>query len=203
MRSTLFAGAMALAFIQPLRAQESLAFATVPHTGVRMTVDGGAPRNALLKASYQVRLVSDWPQLSAGGLSCVNGGQEVLEGRLIQNPAGEYTGQLTRKATILFCGVHAGAASSCALTLTSDGTVSARGAVLESGPKEAEVELRWFAPDGSAQAVVEGDCSPQFNDSVRRLYLGASHSLEFPLPAATEPGRTVRLDDYGWIVDVR
>lgn len=205
MRSTLIAGAIALALTQPLGAQEALAFAAAPPNGGRMTVGGAPPRTALLKAAYQVRLVSDWPQLSAGGLSCVNGGQEVLEGRLIQNEAGEYSGQLMRKATIRFCGVHGGSQSACALTLTSEGTVSARGGVILSGrdSKEPTVELRWFAPEGDSQALVEGDCSVQFNDSVRRLYLGASHSLEFPLPAATEGGRTMRLDEYGWIVDVR
>lgn len=203
MRSTLFAGAIALSLVQPLRAQESLALAAPAPVGVRMTVDRAAPRTVLLKAAYQVRLVSDWPQLSANGLSCINGGQEVLEGRIIQNDAGDYQGQLTRKATIRFCGMHGGTDGACALTLTSDGTVSARGSVMTDGSKVPQVELRWFAPEGESEALVEGDCSSQFNDSVRRLYLGASHSLEFPLPIAGEGRRTMRLEDYGWIVDVR
>ncbi len=203
MRRTLIAGVIALAATRPLSAQESLALAAPPLAGTRMTVARVAPRTALLKAAYQVRLVSDWPQLSDGGLGCVNGGQEVLEGRLIQSPEGAYSGQLTRKASIRFCGVHGSAASVCTLTLTSEGTVSARAGVLTDGADKARVELRWFAPTGAAEALVEGDCSPQFNESVRRLYLGASHSVEFALPAAGEGPRTMRLDDYGWIVDVR
>lgn len=203
MRRTLITGAIALALTQPLGAQEALAFASPAYEGIRVTVEEPAPRTALLKAAYQLRLVSDWPQLSVGSLTCVNGGQEVLEGRVIQNPAGQYTGQLTRKASIRFCGVHGGIQTECALTLTSDGTVSARAAVISTGPGEAQVELRWFSPSGASDAAVEGDCSPQFNEAVRRMYLGASHSVEFDLPLANEGRRTMRLDDYGWIVDVR
>lgn len=201
MRRTLITGAIALALTQPLPAQEALAIAAPGRGELAVTGEGGGPRNALLKESYQLRLVSDWPQLTSGDLSCVNGGQEVLEGRLTRNPSGGYNGQLTRKATIRFCGVHGGSASSCALTLTSEGTVSALATALL--PTGNLVELRWFAPEGASQVLVEGDCSAQFNDSVRRLYLGASHSVEFGLPGVSEGSKTVRLDDYGWIVDVR
>lgn len=160
---------------------------------------------AMLKPAYQLRLVSDWPQLSGGGLGCVNGGQEVLEGQVSQTSSGDYAGQLTRKATIRFCGIHGSAAEACALTLTSAGVVTARGPVTPVSPNwsEPQIELRWFTPEGASQAVVEGDCSAQFNESVRRLYLTASHSVEFALPTAGQGPRTMRLDDYGWIVDVR
>lgn len=160
---------------------------------------------AMLKPAYQVKLVSDWPQLSAGGVGCVNGGQEVLEGKLVQTSSGDYTGQLVRKGTIRFCGVHAGVAEVCALTLTSAGTVTARGAVapIGNGWTSPVVTLRWSSPEGSSEAVVEGDCSAQFNEAVRRLYLSVSHSVEFLLPTADQGPSTVRLDDFGWIVDVR
>lgn len=51
--------------------------------------------------------------------------------------------------------------------------------------------------------MVEGDCTAEFSDKVKKLYLGASHSLEFTLPPAGEARRTMVLDDYGWIVDVQ
>lgn len=205
MRSSLFTGALVLAAALPLRSQEPVVLAAGPRDGDPPMVVSRALHAAMLKPAYHVRLVSDWPQLSAGGLGCVNGGQEVLEGRLTQTSDGDYRGQLTRKGTIRFCGVHGGSAAACALTLTSGGTVTARGVVTPTGPgwRDPQVELRWFAPDGTSEALVEGDCSTQFNDAVRRLYLSASHSLEFSLPTADQGRRTMRLDDYGWIVDVR
>jgi hypothetical protein len=160
---------------------------------------------ALLRPNYRVRLVSDWPQLTAGALGCVNGGQEVLEGVLTQTGDASYTGRFKRKATIRFCGAHPGTTEMCALTLTADGTVAARGtvAVTRGEWTSPGIEFRWTTPEGASQAVVEGDCTPDFNDKVKRLYLSASHALEFTLPPAGESRRTMALDDYGWIVDVQ
>jgi len=205
MRSPLFTGVLVFAAALPLHPQEPVALAAGPRDGDPPMIVSRALHAAMLKPAYRLRLVSDWPQLSGSGLGCVNGGQEVLEGKLTQTSDGDYTGQLTRRATIRFCGVHGGSPSACALTLTSVGTVTARGRVTPTGPgwSDPEIELRWFAPDGASDALVEGDCSSQFNDSVRRLYLTASHSLEFPLPTTDQGRRTMRLDDYGWIVDVR
>ena len=205
MRWTVLPFALALSAVAPLEAQQPLVLAAGPHDHDPLPLVSAALHAAMLKPSYQLRLVSDWPQLSGGGLGCVNGGQEVLEGELAQTSDGGYSGQLVRKATIRFCGVHGAAREACALTLTSAGTVSARGEVTPAAPgwSTQEIELRWHAAEGSSDAVVEGDCSTQFNDSVRRLYLGASHSVAFPLPAAGEGRLTRRLDDYGWIVDVR
>jgi hypothetical protein len=189
----------------PLAAQEARVLAAGPRDSDPPAVVTRALHAAMLKPSYQVKLVSDWPQLSAGGVACVNGGQEVLEGRLEQTSSGDYDGQLVRRGTLRFCGVHGSAAEACALTLTSAGTVTVRGAVTPVGPNWSAplIELRWFAAEGASEAVVEGDCSTQFNESVRRLYLTASHSVEFLLPTADQGARTMRLDDYGWIVDVR
>ncbi|HXI21992.1 MAG TPA: hypothetical protein VNH46_12940 [Gemmatimonadales bacterium] len=161
--------------------------------------------DAELEPYYQVRLVSDWPQLSNGGLGCVNGGQEVLEGTLTRASDGGYEGTLRRTATIRFCGVHGGAREACALTLTSAGTVKAEGRVTPTaaGWADPELALTWFAPAGASDVVVEGDCDAGFNASLRRLYLGVAHSIEFPLPAAGTGRRVTRLDDYGWIVEVQ
>lgn len=196
---------LALGSAAPLAAQEPTVLAAGLPGAEPPLVVVNALHAAMLKPAYQVKLVSDWPQLSAGGLGCVNGGQEVLEGKLVQTSSGDYAGQLVRKGTIRFCGVHGGAAQACALTLTSAGTVYARGAVVPTtnGWANPVVTLRWSSPDGSSEAVVEGDCSAQFNEAVRRLYLSVSHSVEFALPTADQGPSTVRLDDFGWIVDVR
>lgn len=187
----------------PLAAQE-LALAAGPREVVVPIVER-AINAALLRPQYRMRLVSDWPQLSAGDLGCINGGQEVLEGTLTQNGDASYAGQFRRRATIRFCGAHAGATELCALTLTADGTVAARGTVaLSRGDwTSPPIELRWTTPEGASDAVVTGDCTPEFNEKVKKLYLSASHSLEFTLPPAGEPRRTIALDDYGWIVDVQ
>ena len=205
MRRTVLPFALVVFAAVPLEAQQSLVLAAGPHDHDPLPLVSNALHAAMLKPVYQLRLVSDWPQLSGGGIGCINGGQETLEGRLIQTSDGGYAGQLVRQATIRFCGVHGAARDACALTLTSAGTVSARGAVTPVGPGwgSAEIALRWQAAEGASDAVVEGDCSAGFNDAVRRLYLGASHSLEFPLPTAGEDRLTVRLDDFGWIVDVQ
>lgn len=157
-----------------------------------------------LASVYTLSLVSDWPQLSAGN-GCFNGGQEALNGTLTRTASGSYTGQLERRATILFCGVHSGTASACALTLTSRGMVEARGDLL---PHVADgsapvVELTWAAAEGASEVAIQGDCSSSFNESLRRMYLGVTHALEFPLPLAGEGALTVRLEDYGWTVEVR
>lgn len=157
-----------------------------------------------LASAYTLSLVSDWPQLSVGG-TCFNGGQEALDGTLTRTASGRYEGQLERRATILFCGVHGGAESACSLTLTSRGPVEARAEVLPDGAEGASpvVELKWAAAEGASEVAIRGDCTPGFNDSLRRMYLGVSHTIEFPLPRAGEGARTVRLEDYGWIVEAR
>jgi hypothetical protein len=192
-----------LALTPPLAAQQ-VALATGPREVLHPIVVQ-AINAALLKPSYRMRLVSDWPQLSAGRLGCVNGGQEVLEGTLTQTGDASYTGRFRRKATIRFCGTHAGATEMCALTLTADGTVAARGTVaLTRGDwTSPAIEFHWSTPEGASDAMVEGDCSAEFNAKVKALYLAASHSLEFNLPPAGIPRLTMPLDDYGWIVDVQ
>ncbi len=187
-----------------LSAQEQVALAAGPRAVLLPLVER-AITAALLRPAYQMRLVSDWPQLRGGDLGCVNGGQEVLEGTLTQTGDASYAGQFRRTATIRFCGVHGSEAQACSLTLTSDGSVAARGtvAVTRGDWTSPPIELRWTTPDGASSVIVEGDCTPDFNDKVAKMYLGASHALEFTLPPAGDGRRTTRLDDYGWIVDVQ
>lgn len=200
---TLSLTAALFAVATPLAAQQ-LSLAAGPRE-VMLPIVERAINATMLRPSYRLRLVSDWPQLTAGGLGCVNGGQEVLEGTLTQTGDASYSGQFRRKATIRFCGTHAGASELCSLTLTAEGTVAARGTVsIARGDwSSAAIEFRWTTPDGASDALVSGDCTAEFNEKVKRLYLAASHSLEFTLPPAGEPRRTMPLDDYGWIVDVQ
>lgn len=189
----------------PVAAQTPGALAAGPRATLMPPVVQRALNAAALSPSYRVRLVSDWPQYSAGALGCVNGGQEMLEGTLSQGADGAYSGQLRRHATIYFCGVHGGTEGACALTLTSEGEVAARGLVTQEaeGWNDPWLLLRWHTPEGASQVEVGGDCPARFNQALERMYLGVSHSLEFSLPAAGAGPRTLRLDDYGWIVDVR
>lgn len=199
--SILLFSLLRLALVPSLSAQASADLAIGPRSANQEPGGNGAGPGAGLAAAYTLSLVSDWPQLSVGA-SCFNGGQEALEGTLTRGADGGYAGRLERRATILFCGVHGGAASSCALTLTSHGAVDARANLLPDGT-EPVVELRWTAPHGADDVAIQGDCPSAFNDSLRRMYLGVTHVLEFPLPVAGEGARTVRLDDFGWIVEVR
>lgn len=151
-----------------------------------------------LRAMYQVRLTSDWPQYTTGA-GCANGGEELLTGTLQATAAG-YAGTFRRTATIRFCGSH-GQVSECALTLMSTGPVAATARVYSDGASPMLL-LRWVAPEEGGDTEVSGDCPPAFEESVRRLYLTVAHTLEVPLPASPA-GHAVRLDDYGWIAEIR
>jgi hypothetical protein len=189
----------------PVVAQAQLALAAgadVP--GGPSAVVSRALLAAALKPKYQLRLTSDWPQLAAADGSCLNGGEEFLEGGVELTSGGEYLGTLTRTTTIHFCGSHGLARDACTLTLRSKGPVVARGEVQArpAGWANPVLELGWSTvPDGS-EVMLDGDCTPSFNEALRRMYLGVSHRLEFSLPAAGEAGRRERLDDYGWEVEV-
>ncbi len=193
-----------LAFVPDLSAQGSAVLAIGPRQATPLIEGPATGRGGDLAASYTLSLVSDWPQLAAG-TACFNGGQEALDGTLTRTAGGSYAGQLERRATILFCGVHGAAASACALTLRSRGPVEARGEILPdaAGGETPVVQLTWGAEPGASEVTIEGDCPAAFNESLRRMYLAVSHSLEFPLPLAGEAARTTRLEDYGWIVEAR
>ena len=202
--SILLVTALRLALVPSLAAQAPAALAIGPRNLDRELGANREGPGTGLASTYTLNLVSDWPQLSAGGSACVNGGQEVLRGAVTRTADGHYVGQLERRATILFCGVHGGAQDACALTLTSEGPVTAQGHLLpsEAAGSAPLVELQWASAEDASDVVIEGDCAPSFNESLRRLYLGVTHTLEFPLPLAGDGPRTIRLEDYGWIVDV-
>lgn len=190
---------------RPLGAEGTLALADAPLNRERVTLVERARFAALLPPAYSLHLVSDWPQYGIAGTSCVNGGSEVITGTLTQGSGGEYGGVLERRATIRFCGSHGTAQDEhCSLTLTSHGPVAARGEVAPtegSGPG-ALLTVRWSArPDAAPDDVaIEGDCAPAFKTSLRNLYLGVQHALEFPVPLRGEPARLVRLDQ-GWFAE--
>ena len=160
---------------------------------------------AALKSTYSVHLVSAWPQLGMPNSTCVNGGEEVLEGTIEQTSGGNYVGSLQRRATIRFCGTHGPATEACSLTLRSVGPVAAQGEVqpFTRGWTNPTVELRWATAESGNDVTVEGDCAPTFNESLRRMYLGVTHMVEFPLPVVGEGLRREELADYGWIVAVQ
>ena len=193
---------VALAPVPRLAAQGPLPLAA----GAEWTGAGRLVNRALLAAAlkpvYAVRLMSDWPEMGNG--SCRNGGEEVIGGELELDSGGDYVGRLRREATIRFCGTHGPATLTCSVTLRSEGPVQARGIVapFEAGWTSPLLTLRWTATAEGTSVELEGDCNPTFTTALRRLYLGASHMIEFPLPVAGEGRRIERLEE-GWIVEVQ
>lgn len=196
----------ALTIIRTLTALPLLAQATPTEPVALATLGGQNGPTGLgtpaLQASYRIRLTSDWPQLVLAGTNCVNGGTEILLGNLVRNGDG-YAGRLERQAHIRFCGTHGPVSGEpCALTLTSRGPVTARAEVLMSSDRPV-ASLRWGTEAEAENVIaVEGNCSPAFNQSLKKLYLGVTHALEFPLPLTGQARLPFRLEDYGWIVEV-
>jgi hypothetical protein len=197
--------ALALAATCSLAAQADLTLAAGANQSGPMRIVNRALLAAALKPVYTVELRSDWPQLGLAGGDCVNGGQEVLKGTIELTSGGNYVGSLQRGATIRFCGAHGQAQEACALTLTSTGPVAATGEVqpFTRGWTNPVVELHWATAAAGTAVRLDGDCAPAFNDALRRMYLGVTHMVEFPLPAAGEGLRRAELADYGWIVEVQ
>jgi len=169
---------------------------------VRSVVE--TPRETLLRPAYTIRMTSDWPQLEVEGLSCVNGGEEVITGKLVRLENGEYVGELERAGTIRFCGIHGAAREGCSLTLTAQGGVNASGDAMISSPGAAPVlVLEWRSAPSGTSVAVGGSCSREFGDAVRQMYLTAQRGVELPLPGAGASTRTEKLEDFGWNVEVR
>lgn len=178
--------AFSLVLAAPAAAQ-ALAWSTPP----------SAARPAELAASFQVRLRSAWPQLSATE-GCENGGSETLEGTLTRKPGGVYGGTLTRRTHLLFCGAHGSTGDACALVLEGGGDVTTQGTVVEG----RALRVTW-TPSPAHQAEVRGACGAEFKEAVRRMYLSVRHAVEFDLPEAGSGPRTEALKDYAWIVEVK
>lgn len=153
-----------------------------------------------LRATYRIRLVSDWPQLGDAS-GCLNGGQETLEGSLGRADGNTYSGFLMRTSTINFCGSHPATSQSCRLTVRGSGTVTASGEVDASGQLPS-MRLVWAPTAQGGQVEVSGDCSEGFSEAVRAMYLRVSHVVEFPLPVGTGTSHGVPLVDYGWVVSI-
>jgi hypothetical protein len=185
----------------PATAQFARPLAAGAEWAGRAGIVNQALRAALLKPVYTTRLRSDWPELGHG--SCRNGGDEEIGGELRLDNRGDYVGRLRRQATIRFCGVHGPATEACSATLTSEGEVRARGIVVpgEAGWATPVVTLHWTATPEGTRVKLDGDCGPAFTAALRRLYLGASHAIEFRLPVAGEGPRLEHLEE-GWAVEV-
>ena len=176
----------------PLPAQTALAVSAEP----------AVPRPAAeLKAAYHLRLQSTWPQETDTVDQCSNGGEETVSGTLTRTAEGGYTGNLTRRTRLLFCGSHGAAADRCQLTLEGTGTVEMMGEVVgdDTSPSGRALRVQWI-PDSAHQATVKGACPAAFKTAVQQMYLSTRHGVEFPLPAAGEGPRTERLENYAWSV---
>jgi len=192
------AAAVALLLLgAPSAAAQTIAYGEPPPIRIRPPA---------LAERYQVRLTSAWPQLP-GGAGCENGGSETVEGTLTQTGGGEYAGTFTRRTHLLFCGAHGAqstAGDACSLVLDGQGGVEMRGAVVsdERSPSGRALRVVW-TPAAEHAVGVTGACGAEFKESVERMYLSVRHGAEFALPNAGAAPRTERLEDYGWIVEVR
>jgi hypothetical protein len=195
------AAALALAALIP---SDGAAQSALRPARASFALAGEAPAPTALKAVYHVRLTSTWPQEAAG--ACRNGGEETLDGTLIRNADGTYSGRFARNTRLLFCGAHGSegaAAESCALTLQGEGRVTANGVVMEdeTSPSGRSVRVEWTPAPGHS-AVVTGACPPAFKHALRGMYLSTRHGAEIPLTAAGTGPRTERLENYPWTVEL-
>ena len=166
----------------------------------------GAPAPVALKPAYHVRLTSTWPQ-EGGADGCRNGGVEDLEGTLSRNADGTFSGTLSRRTELLFCGAHGqrkdGETRGCSITLTGEGQVRAEGVVSadDQSPSGRSMRLTWTpAPDH--RAAVTGACAGAFKQAVKAMYLSTAHAAEFGLTPAGAGPRTERLENYAWMVEL-
>jgi hypothetical protein len=190
----------------PSAAALALMLLAVPPAAAQTVAYGEPPpirsRPDALAERYHIRLTSAWPQLPAGD-GCENGGTEIVQGTLTRTGAGDYSGTLTRKTRLLFCGAHGPAGHGCALALEGEGGVVMRGMVLpdERSPTGRVLRVAWV-PAAAHAARVNGACGEDFKKGVERMYLTARHGVEFALPNAGAAPRTERLEDYAWVVEV-
>jgi hypothetical protein len=176
------------------------------HTLAFTVAEGAIPARPALKPTYHVRLTSTWPQEAAGG-GCRNGGEETIEGTLVRDADGTYTGTFARRTELLFCGTHGthqdAEAEACELALSGRGDVSVTGVVRDddASPSGQEVRLVW-TPAAAQEASVRGACAPAFKQAMKKMYLSTPHAVEFPLTSAGAGPRTERLENYAWNVEL-
>ncbi|MGH7526813.1 MAG: hypothetical protein ACREMX_08915, partial [Gemmatimonadales bacterium] len=125
------------------------------------------PGPAALEDGYRLRLRSAWPQLRSGEGNCLNGGDEVVEGRLTRTGDRTYAGSFARRTRLLFCGSHGEKAGACELILDGEGRVDLRAVVLddEASPSGRTVQVAWDPAAGHA-ATVRGACPAGFKEQV-------------------------------------
>ena len=195
------AAALALAALIP---SDAAAQSALRPARASFALAGEAPAPSALKVAYHLRLTSTWPQEAAG--DCRNGGEETLDGILVRNADGTYSGSFTRNTRLLFCGAHGSegaAAESCALTLRGAGKVTMKGMVVEdeTSPSGRSARVEWAPAPGNA-ALVTGACPVAFKNALRSMYLSTRHGVEIPLTATGEGPRTERLENYPWTVEL-
>jgi hypothetical protein len=162
-----------------------------------------APARAALASAYHLRLESAWPQASAAGEACRNGGDEIIEGVLQRGVDGVYRGSLDRRTLLLFCGAHGVRGDACELILEGDGNVAMTGYVVsdDASSSGSALRLSWH-PAPNHAATVRGACSTDFKRSVEAMYLSATHGLELAVPAAGGGKWVERLENYPWTAAV-
>lgn len=159
-----------------------------------------------LAETYHLSLESAWPQLGqlgTSGVTCRNGGDEMVRGVVTRNAEGIYAGTLERSTLLFFCGTHGVSGESCELVLEGDGSVLVRGIAVPdaASPSGSALRLSWTPRSGHA-AEVRGACSADFKRAVRQMYLSVRHGAEFALPLVGQ-GMRRRLEDYAWTVEVQ
>ncbi len=184
----------------------ALLLLAVPPVAAQAIAYGEPPpirsRPEALAERYHVRFTSAWPELPAGA-GCENGGREVVEVTLIRTGTGDYSGPLTRRTHLLFCGAHGPAGDACALVLDGEGGVVVQGVVVPDERSRTGRVLRVaWTPAADHTARAHGACGSEFKAGVERMYLSVRHGLEFALPTAGAAPRTERLEDYAWVVEV-
>lgn len=161
-----------------------------------------SPPGALADA-YHLRLESAWPQATAAGEACRNGGDEIVDGVLRRGVDGVYRGSLDRRTVLLFCGAHGSDGRACQLVLEGDGKVAMTGYVVPDGasPSGSALRLSW-RPSRSHGATVRGVCSADFKRAVEAMYRSVTHGAEVAVPAAGAEKRRERLENYAWTAEV-
>ncbi len=163
------------------------------------------PNAGTLKSEYRIRLTSAWPQYGEAGSDCLNGGQEVLEGTLIRTNDGGYTGAFTRISGLSFCGTHSRAPEACALSLNGRGMAGVTAYRVESRAAADEgrrIELVWRPVETGSAVSVKSTCPVDFNQALQSMWLGATHAVDFVLPAPGAGRQVIPLEDYGWTLEI-
>ena len=156
---------------------------------------------AVLRPSYHLRMESAWPAPDGETDACNNRASESLVGWLRRVAANRYEGRFVRETRLGFCGRHGTAVQACGAVLRGNSEVGVVGEVTAGAAGRPAIALFWQPIPGTTRIRVEGSCPPKFTEALEAMYRGAVHSVDFPVPDAGP--RRMRLDDYGWTLDIR